>query len=75
MISLFTISRVGRTVSYCQVTPTEPSVVDRPVRRRHSGISVLWMLATGPIADIYDIDALGSTAVRPTGVAPSPGPV
>ena len=59
VISLFTISRVGGTVSYCQVTPTEPSVVERAVRRRHSGISILWMLATAPIADTYAIDSLG----------------
>ena len=47
-------------------------MVERAVRRRHSGISVLWILATGPIADIYAIDALGSASVRPTGLVPSP---
>ena len=72
MISLFNISRVGATVSYYRVTPTEPSVVERAVRRRHSGISILWMLATGPIADTYNIDSLGLASVRPTGLVPSP---
>ena len=47
-------------------------MVERAVRRRHSGISILWILATGPIADIYAIDALGSASVRPTGLVPSP---
>ena len=50
-------------------------MLERAVRRRHSGISILWMLATGPIADIYAIDALRSASVRPTGVVPSPIPV
>ena len=62
-------------MSYCRVTPTEPSVVERAVRRRHSGICILWMLATGPIADTYAIDTLRSASVRPTGVVPSPIPV
>ena len=62
-------------MSYYRVTPTEPSVVERAVRRRHSGISILWMLATGPIADTYAIDTLRSASVRPTGVVPSPIPV
>ena len=30
------------------------------------------MLATGPIADIYNIDSLGLASVRPTGLMPSP---
>ena len=50
-------------------------MVERAVRRRHSGISLLWMLATGPIADTYAIDSLRLASVRPTGLAPSPGPV
>jgi hypothetical protein len=62
-------------VSYCQVTPAEPSVVERAVQRRPSGISVLWMLATGPIADIHNIDALRLASVRPTGLIPPPGQV
>ena len=47
-------------------------MVERAVRRRHSGISLLWMLATGPIADTYAIDSLRLASVRPTGVVPSP---
>ena len=62
-------------MSCCRVTPTEPSVVERPVRRRHSGISILWILATAPIADIYAIDTLRSASVWPTGLVPSPIPV
>ena len=62
-------------MSYCRVTPTEPSVVERAVRRRQSGISVVWMLATGPIANIHNIDALRLASVRPTGLIPSPGRV
>ena len=50
-------------------------MIECAVRRRHSGISVLWILATGPIADIYNTDALGLASVRPTGLIPSPGPV
>ena len=75
VISLFDISRVGVAVSYCRVTPTEPSVVERAVRRRHSGISILWMLATGPIADTCNIDSLGLASDRPTGLIPAPAPV
>ena len=60
-------------MGYCRVTPAEPSVVERAVRRRHSGVSVLWMLATGPIADTHAIDSsLGLASVRPAGVVPSP---
>ena len=47
-------------------------LVECAVPRRHSGISVLWMLATGPIADIYAIDSLRLTSVRRTGLTPSP---
>ena len=36
---------------------------------------MLWMLATGPIADIYNIDSFGLASVRPTGLIPSPGRV
>ena len=50
-------------------------MVERAVRGRQSGISILWILATGPIADTYAIDTLRSASVRPTGVAPSPIPV
>ena len=75
MISLFDISQVGVAVSYYRVTPTEPSVVERAVRRRHSGISILWTLATGPIADTYNIDSLGLASGRPTGLTPAPGRV
>ena len=50
-------------------------MVERAVRRRHSGVSVLWMLATGPIADTYNIDSLGVGSDRPTGLTPSPRPV
>ena len=50
-------------------------MVERAVRRRHSGISVLWMLATGPIADTYNIDSLGLASARPTGLTPVPGRV
>ena len=71
MISLFDFSRVGATVSYYRVTPTEPSVIERAVRRRHSGISLLWILATGPIANIYNIDTLRLASVRPTGLVPA----
>ena len=59
----------------CRVTRAEPSVLERSVRRRHKCISMLWMLATGPIADIYNIDSFGLASVRPTGLIPSPGPV
>ena len=55
-----------------QVTPTEPSVVECAVRRCHKCISMLWILATGPIADIYNIDSLRLASVRPTGLIPSP---
>ena len=36
---------------------------------------MLWMLATGPIADIYNIDSFGLASVRPTGLIRSPGRV
>ena len=57
------------------MTPTEPPVVERAVRRRDSGISMSWILATGPIATTYNIGSLGLASVRPTGLIPSPGPV
>ena len=62
-------------MSYYRVTPTEPSVIERAVRGRQSGESVLWMLATGPIANIYNIDAFILASVRPAGPGPAPAPV
>ena len=50
-------------------------LVECAVPRRHSGISLLWMLATGPIADIYAIDSLRLASVWPTGLTPPPGRV
>ena len=50
-------------------------MIERTVHGRQSDISMLWILATGPIADIYNIDAFSLASDRPTGLTPAPGRV
>ena len=47
-------------------------MVERAVRGRQRCISILWMSATGPIADMCAIDSLRLAPVRPAGLVPSP---